>query len=124
MANDCSVAQLKSSREDEFAMLVIACPFGWPFPYVRATPHRQQSAVSSHPPELAIVEALITEGPGQQDVIHVPSSPWGATPQEPSFTTSVDNFSKIITLWTAVEGALRVTLPHVAVVGANASTGN
>jgi len=72
MANDCSVVQLKSSREDEFAMLVIASPFGWPFPYVRATPHRQQSAVSSHPPELAIVEALITEGPGQQDVIHVP----------------------------------------------------
>jgi hypothetical protein len=72
MANDCSVVQLKSSREDEFAILVIACPFGWPFPYVRPTPHPQQSAVSSHPPELAIVEALITEGPGQQDVIHVP----------------------------------------------------
>ena len=75
MANDCSVVQLKSSREDEFAVLVIACPFDWPFPYVRATPHRQQSAVSSHPPELAIVEALITEGPGQQNVIHDPSSP-------------------------------------------------
>jgi hypothetical protein len=102
-------------------MLVIACPFGWPFPYVRATPHRQQSAVSSHPPELAIVEALVTEGPGQQDVIHAPSSPWGATPQEPRFTTSVDNFSKIITLCAAVEGALRVALLHFAVAGTNAS---
>ena len=101
-------------------MLVIGSTFGRSFSHVRAAAHRHQGAVSSHPPKLAIVKALITEGPGQQDVIHPPSSPWGGASREPSSTTSVDNFSKITTLRAAVEGALRVTLLHFAVVGTHA----
>jgi hypothetical protein len=53
-------------------MLVIASTFGRSSPYVRAAAHWDEGAVSPHPPELALVEALITESPGQHDVIHAP----------------------------------------------------
>ena len=101
-------------------MLIIARTFRRSFPYVCATAHWDEAAVSSHPPELAIVEALITEGPGQHDVIHalaqrgelprgnlVPPHLWKTFPSSPHLDR-------------ALEGALRVALLHFAVVGTNA----
>jgi hypothetical protein len=74
VADNRGVVKLRSSRKDEFAMLLIASAVRWPLPYVRAAAHRKEGAVSFHSPELAIVEALITESPGEHDVIHPLSS--------------------------------------------------
>ena len=74
MADNRGVVQLGRSREDEFAMFLIASTFGRSLPYVCAAAHRNEGALSFHPPELAIVEALMTQSPGEHDVIHAPSS--------------------------------------------------
>jgi hypothetical protein len=55
---------------------------------------RKEGAVSFHSPELAIVEALITESPGEHDVIHPLSSAYEGAPREPGKAKSVDIFSR------------------------------
>jgi hypothetical protein len=61
-------------------MLLIARTLGRPPPYVRTAAHRNERAVAFHPPELAIVETLMAESPGEHDVIHVPQLSVGSCP--------------------------------------------
>ena len=75
-------------------MLLIASAFGWPLPYVRAATHRKEGAVSFHSPKFAIVETLITESPGEHDVIHALSSAYEGVlwePGEPNLWISQDH---------------------------------
>jgi hypothetical protein len=90
VADNRGVVKLRSSRKNKLAMLLIASAFGWPLPYVRATTHRTEGAVSFHSPKFAIAEALITESPGEHDVIHPLSSAYEAVLWEPGEAKAVD----------------------------------
>src|SRR6188472_1265477 len=55
MTHDGAVMQLRCSREDQLPMLIGAGTFGRSLPYVGAAAHRNQSAVTPHPPQVAVV---------------------------------------------------------------------